>query len=80
MTKSYRQRAEESFSTYLDALEQALGSDDVKASVLTEARKFFESQGIDLSADGSVPSKSQAKAEFMQGKLRELKGNTGTDG
>jgi len=80
MSKNLRQRAEDSFEKYLEALDRALDADSPKASVLNEARRFFESQGIDLSIDGGCPSRAESKAKFMRDKLRELKGETGTDG
>ena len=77
--KSYRDRAEAAMGDYLDALERALAADLPKASTLEAARRFFDSQGIDV--NGGTSGSQQKKADYLRSTLDELKSNrkTGTD-
>ena len=60
-------RAKAAFSSYVERLGERLKEDDCPSSILAEARKFFEGQGISLQEmDGEAPSQENQRKRVLQ--------------
>jgi len=80
MTKKKQDNAElakAAYRHYVQQLHDQLAGEDCPASVLAEARRFFEGQGITLEdAKGASPAQEEA-TNWLASRLGEMKQKSG---